>query len=79
MSPTLQALQSLHDYGSAREHVFPSRSSLEWFVRVHRRHLIEQGALLVICGRRMVNPDVFDTVVLRVGQQSAARPGEGEA
>jgi hypothetical protein len=73
MSLSLLSLKPLPEYGRDRAHIFPSQSSLEWFVRMNRNNLVENGALLVICGRRMVNPALFDDAVLRVGQSSALR------
>jgi hypothetical protein len=50
-----------------RTHIFPSQSSLDWFIRSNRSALIS-GEALVIVGRRgsLVDPIAFDEVVQRV-------------
>lgn len=57
-------------YRAAREHIFPSDSSLEWFIRTNRRVLVEANALLVIGGRIMVIQDAFDAAVFSIGHAS---------
>ena len=69
----LSALCGVPVYQRERAHLFPSEESLRWFVRRHKRSLIDAGALLMIAGRLTINPALFDRVVLTVGQQSARR------
>lgn len=76
MSTDISDLRTLRRYRAEREHIFPSDASLEWFARQHRRALIAAGALLVIGGRRMVDPSTFDEVVLRVGHETARHAEE---
>jgi hypothetical protein len=69
----LSRLRTLADYQSERSHVFPSESSLQWFVRRHKAALVDSGALLMLAGRKVVEPQAFDRVVMKVGMQSARR------
>jgi hypothetical protein len=71
----LAGLVPVAQYGKARCHIFRSDTSFTWFVRQHRAKLIEEGALLVLAGRGMINPPVCDKVVLAVGT-AAARESE---
>jgi hypothetical protein len=50
-----------------RTHIFPSPSSLDWFIRSNRSLLIAAEALVTV-GRRgaLVDPLAFDEVVRRV-------------
>ena len=64
-------LQPLSDYAVARTHVFPSKTSMTWFVRQHRDALIREGALLMISGRWFVHPDKFDSYVPAEGTRAA--------
>jgi hypothetical protein len=50
-----------------RTEVFPSESSLQWFIRKHKDRLINCGALLAPTSRKLINPPSFDEVVLAVG------------
>jgi hypothetical protein len=78
MNDLLQ-LRPLKEYGNDRAHVFPSPTSMTWFVRKHRQELIAGGALLMIAGRWYVNPEKFDGFVLEEGARAAAkRAGEPE-
>lgn len=71
MTEAISSLLTVRQYREQREHIFPSESSFDWFSRHHRRELVEAGALLVIAGRRMVNPSAADRVVAHVGQATA--------
>lgn len=72
MSGNLSGLKTLQDYGSEREHIFPSKTSLSWFVRRHKTELVDAGALLMIAGRWYVDPDKFDSYVLAAASKAAA-------
>ena len=63
-SDVLLRLQTLEDYRTPREHIFPSRWSLAWTVRRHRDALIDAGALRCPNGRWLVDPTAFDSFVL---------------
>ncbi|WP_332815968.1 hypothetical protein [Ramlibacter sp.] len=80
MSDQLLRLKTLQAYGAEREHVFPSKTSLAWFLRRHKPALIQAGALLMITGRWFVDPEKFDDYVISEGRSAAARhdPESGE-
>ncbi len=61
------------DYRAARPQIFPSHESFRWFQRHHLAELVDAGALMRPTGRWLVNPEVFDRVVLEVGQRRALR------
>lgn len=63
----LDTLVSLSAYQATREHIFPSQTSLRWFIRKNRASLVERLALLRLAGRLVVNPTVFDEVVMTTG------------
>jgi hypothetical protein len=67
-----QALIPLSKYQERRPTLFPSVHSLQWFVRQHRAELVAMGALLIVGGRSTVNESAFDSVVVEVGQRTAA-------
>lgn len=69
--------QTPTDYQTARENVFPSRASLQWFLRSHRRQLIAAGALASVNRRVLIDPPRFDGVVLQIGRQTAGRSFSG--
>ena len=50
-------------YLAKRAHLFPSVSSLRWFMRMERERLIEAGALRKLAGRVLIEPSSFDAVV----------------
>ena len=53
-----------------RESIFPSEASLGWFVRKNKARLVERGAILAPTGRKLINPEVFDQVVLEIGTEA---------
>lgn len=55
-------------YRSKRENVYPSVGSLQWYMRVHRRRLVEAGALYLIAGKTLIEPRRFDRVVMEDGR-----------
>lgn len=79
MNERVNALLPLSDYHAARSHVFPSDTSLDWYLRKHRSALIEAGALLMVAGRWLVQPSTFDTYVLERGTQAARGRVKGVA
>ena len=78
MSNLLAELVSPDEYVADRQAFFPSRLSFDWQVRTHRRELLRAGALLVVNGRRMVNPPVFDQVLIEAAQRRAAEELDGQ-
>ncbi len=73
----LRTLQQYREDG--REHIFPSPTSLEWTCRRLRAELVREGALLVINGRRMIDPSVFDRVILNAARRAAQTAMADEA
>lgn len=69
----MAGLLTLQQYREAREHVFRSESSAEWFVRRYQRKLVEAGALLVVCGRRMIDPQVADPLIVAIAREHAQK------
>jgi hypothetical protein len=72
MSGDLLRLRALQDYAAERVHVFPSKTSMQWFVRQHKEILIRKGALLMISGRWFVDPEKFDSYILSEGNRAAS-------
>jgi len=67
----LSELKTPSDYrAEGRTHVFPSAGSLEWFIRKHKVALIKEKALLRPTRKIMVNPPLFDKLVLSIGSQN---------
>lgn len=68
---TLNALRKLPAYRERREHIFQSEGALQWFIRNHRKQLIDAGALVLIAGQWHAREDLFDAYVLKAGAQAA--------
>ena len=66
----LNNLLSLEDYQKSRSHIFPSKSSLDWFIRQRRETLMELNALSWPTRRLMVNELAFDNAVIIIGQKA---------
>ena len=65
----LGALISLDAYRNAgRSHIFPSLSSLQWFIRKNKPFLIESSALVMPAGRIFINEKYFDDAVMEIGK-----------
>lgn len=73
MEADLNNVVPLPAYFEQRKHLFPSATSGEWFTRRHRAQLVEAGALIVLSKRLHANIPKFDSCVLAIGQQQAAR------
>ncbi|HMM87072.1 MAG TPA: hypothetical protein PKC53_16505 [Azohydromonas sp.] len=71
MTTSVDQLCTVSEYGERRRHIFPTSTSLEWHLRQHKPEWVAAGALLVIAGRRVVNPVLADELVLRAGQAAA--------
>lgn len=67
----LQRLLTPPNYQAARQNVFPSQTSLQWFIRTNRRNLIDSGALVTIAGRNLIVEEAFDATVLAIGRAKA--------
>lgn len=72
-SSKLRQLMRLQEYQETRNHIFPSKSSQDWYVRQHRDRLVADGALLMIAGTWHVQPARFDEIVLELGAKAAQR------
>lgn len=70
---TLDTVAPLESYRESRQHIFPSRSSMEWYVRQHKQALVTSGALLIIRKSWHANAMLFDQCVIAEGAKAAAR------
>lgn len=71
----LDELATVEEYQGGRVRVFPSKESVRWYIRQHRKGLEGCGALLHIHGRLWAHPPKFDAFVIEAGQQAAQRRG----
>lgn len=69
LDAVLGALVSIQDYQRANANVFPSRGSVEWFVRQHKLNLIEARAIYIITRRTLLHAQRFNAYVLKVGER----------
>lgn len=67
----LLALPSLAEYREPRRHLFPSDSSLAWYIRQHRAELAETGAIVKHRNQLRAVPDRFDAYLLEAGRRAA--------
>lgn len=70
------ALDEYVDFGTLLPTVrstFPSKHSLNWFVRRHRDELAAAGALICITGRLRFHPTLFQRAAVDIGRGLAAR------
>lgn len=51
---------------------FPTRHSLEWYLRRNRDQLAARGALILVAGRLQFHPARFQNAVVEIGRQAAA-------
>lgn len=65
------------DYLATHSTVFPSNDSFRWFIRQHRKELIEAGAMTRPTWAWLIRPNVFDAKVQEIGQRRAARSQPG--
>lgn len=68
----LSKLITPNAYQSARGHVFPSATSLQWFMRRNRERLITSRALLMVAGRLLIDEGPFDCAVIEIGHANVA-------
>ncbi len=61
--------------------IFPTRSSLDWFLRQNGNELIAEGHLIPGTGRRgsLVGPGIDDAVIAILRREAGRRCGSGEA
>ena len=70
----IKSLVDLEAYRTdGRTTVFPSRSSLNWFIRSHKPALLAAGALAYPTGRQLISPEAFDSVVSAVALDISCR------
>jgi hypothetical protein len=68
----LNKLKTPKDYiCDGRTHIFPSESSLRWFIRKNKKKLLGTGAVLILAGRTLIDIDAFDKMVCQIGIESA--------
>lgn len=53
-------------FQAERADTFPSEASLLWFVRTHKRELVEAGAIVLLRGAWHADMTVFDEVLPRI-------------
>lgn len=51
---------------------YPTKSSLDWFVRRHRDALAAAGAVIIIAGRMRYHPERFKKAAVEIGRKAAA-------
>lgn len=76
MSAEIAELLPLSAYREQRAHIFPSPTSLDWFLRKHRAGLVRSGGLLMLGGRWLAMPSQFDSYVLALGEEEAIKQTE---
>ena len=64
-------LRTPADYASERSALFGGEQSVRWFIKANRKRLLDAGALLMIAGRVMVDPEPFDRVVYELARERA--------
>ena len=63
-------------YREQRTHIFQSESALQWFVRKHRRELVDAEALVFIAGQWYAHEQRFDGFVRKDGVNAARQRSE---
>lgn len=67
----LDGVMPLQQFREKRQAFFPSRGSLDWYVRTHKRRLVVEGALLMMRGAWHVYADAFDKAILDIASDEA--------
>jgi len=73
-APNLCSYQSVADWRERNAGpFFPSRASLDWFIKLHRSELVERGALIPGRGRgaSLVEPVIFARAVVEIFSKQA--------
>jgi len=68
---SLRDVVPVTEYQAENAHVFPSKPSVDWFIRQHKKELVNGGAIVKIAKRWMVHPHLFATVSLTIGKRNA--------
>jgi hypothetical protein len=64
VSEEILSFTSTESYRNAgRTNLFPTKASLDWFIRKHRHKLVKDKALVYPTGRRLVQPANFDEFI----------------
>jgi hypothetical protein len=63
-------LCTVADFARENAHVFPSETSLRWFIRVNRAELVKAGGLVLLTGRLMIRRDRFANAARTIGQRA---------
>jgi hypothetical protein len=71
-APKLDGLYEIEAFQEANAHLWPSLHSLRWFIRMQKRQLIEEQALVLIAGRHMIHGQNFLSALVKIGTQAAA-------
>lgn len=69
----LDNLQRIEAYQRTASHVFPTVSSLRWFIRVNRAELLDAGALAQLAGCVMIDGPRFTAKALEIGRRAAVQ------
>ncbi len=67
---SLAQLKTPEQIQTERPHIFPSKFSLDWAIRVNRDRLLTAGALRKVAGRLFLVPELFDQVMLDDGLEA---------
>jgi len=63
-SEEILSFSSTEAYRNAgRTNLFPTKASLDWFIRKHRHELVKEKAIVSPTGRRMIRPKSFDEFI----------------
>jgi len=57
---------------NGRTNVFPTRASLDWFIRKHKKKLTQKNAIVYPTGRKLINPSLFDELLVEVCNQTSS-------
>ncbi len=53
--------------------LFPSTTSFDWYLRKHKAHLVNSGAIFVLRGKWHVIPEKVESAVMDIGSKLAAQ------
>jgi hypothetical protein len=73
LSTLVGTLVPLADFQAANAVIFPSETSLRWFLRVNRRELVELDAVTQIAGRLLIHPENFAKAATAIGRRQLER------
>jgi hypothetical protein len=78
-SPALSELRPIKDLQRELANIFPTRGSLEWELRQHRRAYIDGGAIFEIAGRLVAHPATFQRIAIEIGARKLASRIDSDA